>query len=701
MARKTPIDRYRNIGIVAHVDAGKTTTTERILFYTGLSHRIGEVHDGAATMDWMEQEQERGITITSAATTCFWRGMDAQFPEHRINIIDTPGHVDFTIEVERSLRVLDGAVVVLCGSSGVQPQTETVWRQANKYEVPRMVFVNKMDRAGADFNMVIDQLRSRLKANPVALQMTIGAEEEFRGVVDLIKMKAIMWNEADQGTTFDYTDIPADMLEECEAMRETLVEAAAEASDDLMERYLEGEELSEEEVKAAIRQRTLANEIVPVLGGSAFKNKGVQAVLDAVLDYMPSPTEVKAIEGHLLDKDETVEARPADDEAPFAALAFKIATDPFVGTLTFFRVYSGRLESGTAVYNSVKQKRERVGRMVQMHANDRNEIKEVLAGDIAAAVGLKDVTTGDTLSDMNKPIVLERMEFPEPVISVAVEPRSQADQDKMGIALSKLAQEDPSFCVRTDEETGQTIISGMGELHLDIIVDRMRREFSVEANIGKPQVAYREAITKACEIEGKFVRQSGGKGQYGHVVVQFEPVGGEEGLEFVNEIVGGVVPREYIPAVEKGIDDQMKNGVLAGFPLLGLKATLVDGSFHDVDSSEMAFKIAAGMATRKLSEEGGAVLMEPIMKVEVVTPEENMGDVVGDLNRRRGMISGMDENAGGKVVSAEVPLSEMFGYATDVRSATQGRATYTMEFLKYAEAPASVSDKVTLKNRVS
>ena len=700
MARKTPINRYRNIGICAHVDAGKTTTTERVLFYTGLSHKIGEVHDGAATMDWMEQEQERGITITSAATTCFWRGMDAQFDEHRINIIDTPGHVDFTIEVERSLRVLDGAVVVLCGSSGVQPQTETVWRQANKYEVPRMVFVNKMDRAGANFMSVVEQLGERLGANAVPLQMTIGAEDEFTGVVDLIENKAIIWSEEDQGTSFKYEDVPADMVEQVEEMREFMIEAAAEATDELMEKYLEEGELSKEEIKQGIRARTLANEIVPVLGGSAFKNKGVQAVLDAVIEYMPSPTEVKAIEGHLLDKDETQATREADDNAPFAALAFKIATDPFVGTLTFFRVYSGKLESGTGVFNSVKEKKERVGRMVQMHSNSREEIKEVLAGDIAAAVGLKDVTTGDTLCDADQPIVLERMEFPEPVISVAVEPKSKPDQEKMGVALSKLAQEDPSFRVKTDEETGQTIISGMGELHLDIIVDRMKREFSVEANIGKPQVAYREAIRNTAEIEGKFVRQSGGRGQYGHVWVRFEPAEDEadEGLEFVNEIVGGVVPKEYIPAVQKGIEEQMRNGVLAGYPLLGLKATLYDGSFHDVDSNEMAFKVAASMATKKLSEEGGAVLLEPIMAVEVVTPEENMGDVVGDLNRRRGLIGGMDENPSGKVVNAEVPLAEMFGYATDLRSATQGRATYTMEFSKYAEAPNNVAEAIISKN---
>ena len=699
MARKTPISRYRNIGICAHVDAGKTTTTERVLFYTGLSHKIGEVHDGAATMDWMEQEQERGITITSAATTCFWRGMQAQFEEHRINIIDTPGHVDFTIEVERSLRVLDGAVVVLCGSSGVQPQTETVWRQANKYEVPRMVFVNKMDRAGADFERVIAQLRERLGANAVPMQMTIGSEEEFKGVVDLVKMKAILWNEDDQGMTFDYADIPEDLQEQCQEMREYMIESAAEANEELMDKYLEGGDLTEEEIVAGIRARTLANEVVPVFGGSAFKNKGVQAVLDAVVQYMPSPQEVHAIEGELLDSGER-ETREADDNAPFAALAFKIATDPFVGTLTFFRVYSGKLEGGSAVFNSVKQKKERVGRMVQMHSKDRQEIKEVLAGDIAAAIGLKDVTTGDTLCAIDKPIVLERMEFPEPVISVAVEPKSKADQEKMGVALGKLAQEDPSFRVKTDEETGQTIIAGMGELHLDIIIDRMRREFSVEANIGKPQVAYREAIRNTTEIEGKFVRQSGGRGQYGHVWIKFEPGEDEnaEGLEFVNEIVGGAVPKEYIPAVQKGIEEQMQNGVLAGYPLLGLKATLYDGSFHDVDSNEMAFKIAASMATKDLAKKGGAVLLEPMMKVEVVTPEDYMGDVVGDLNRRRGMISGMDECVSGKIVDAEVPLAEMFGYATDLRSATQGRATYTMEFLKYSEAPKNVADEIISKN---
>ena len=702
MARKTPINRYRNIGIVAHVDAGKTTTTERVLFYTGLSHKIGEVHDGAATMDWMEQEQERGITITSAATTCFWQGMQQQFDQHRINIIDTPGHVDFTIEVERSLRVLDGAVVVLCGSSGVQPQTETVWRQANKYEVPRMVFVNKMDRAGADFESVIAQLRDRLGCNAVPIHMTIGAEEEFKGVIDLIKEKAIIWNEEDMGMSFEYEDIPADLVDKAAEMREYMVEAAAEATEELMTKYLDDGELSEEEIKQGLRIRTLANEIVPIMGGSAFKNKGVQAVLDAVIEYLPSPTEVKAIEG-TLDDGETVVQRPADDTAPFSALAFKIATDPFVGTLTFFRVYSGTLQSGTGIYNAVKQKKERVGRMVQMHANSREEIKEVLAGDIAAAIGLKDVTTGDTLCDGDNVVILERMEFPEPVISVAVEPKSKVDQQKMGVALGKLAQEDPSFRVKTDEETGQTIISGMGELHLDILVDRMRREFSVEANIGKPQVAYRERITTTTEVEGKFVRQSGGRGQYGHVWVKFEPAEDEnaEGLEFVNDIVGGIVPREYIPAVNKGIEEQMKNGVLAGYPLLGLKATLYDGSFHDVDSNEMAFKIAASMATKKLAEVGGAELLEPMMQVEVVTPEENMGDVVGDLNRRRGLIQGMDENAAGKIVNAEVPLAEMFGYATDLRSATQGRATYTMEFARYAAAPNNVAKDIISKNQTS
>lgn len=700
MARKTPIQRYRNIGICAHVDAGKTTTTERVLFYTGLSHKIGEVHDGAATMDWMEQEQERGITITSAATTCFWSGMSQQFDEHRINIIDTPGHVDFTIEVERSLRVLDGAVVVLCGSSGVQPQTETVWRQANKYEVPRMVFVNKMDRAGASFERVVEQLRDRLGCTPVPIQMTIGSEEDFKGVVDLIKRKAIYWNEADMGMTFEYDEVPAELTEQVEVMREFMVEAAAEADDELMDAYLEEGDLSEEQIKRGLRARTLACDIVPVLGGSAFKNKGVQAMLDAVVDYLPSPIEVKAIEGTEMDG-ETVVRRRSDDDEPFSALAFKIATDPFVGTLTFFRVYSGRLESGSAIYNSVKGKKERVGRMVQMHSNSREEIKEVLAGDIAAAIGLKDVTTGDTLCSYDKPVILERMEFPEPVISVAVEPRSQADQEKLGVALGKLAQEDPSFRVKTDDETGQTIISGMGELHLDIIVDRMRREFSVEANIGKPQVAYRECIRNTVNVEGKFIRQSGGRGQYGHVWIKFEPAEDEtaDGLEFHNAIVGGVVPKEYIPAIQKGVEEQIKNGVLAGYPLLGVKATLYDGSFHDVDSNEMAFKIAASLATRQLSEVGGAVLLEPIMTVEVVTPEDNMGDVVGDLNRRRGLILGMDDCAAGKIVNAEVPLAQMFGYATDLRSATQGRATYTMEFSKYAEAPSNVAEAFISRNQ--
>ncbi|MEH6348257.1 MAG: elongation factor G [Bermanella sp.] len=693
MARITPIERYRNIGIVAHVDAGKTTTTERVLFYTGLSHKIGEVHDGAATMDWMEQEQERGITITSAATTCFWSGMGNQFDKHRINIIDTPGHVDFTIEVERSLRVLDGAVVVLCGSSGVQPQTETVWRQANKYEVPRMVFVNKMDRAGADFFMVIDQLKERLGANAVPIQINIGSEEDFKGVVDLIKMKAIMWNEEDQGMTFTYEDIPSDLIDTANEYREGLLDAAAEASDELMDKYLETGDLTEEELKSALRQRTLANEIVLVACGSAFKNKGVQAVLDYVIEYLPSPTEVKPMEGILDDKDETVGTRAASDEEPFSALAFKIATDPFVGTLTFMRVYSGVLNSGDSVFNPVKHKKERVGRMVQMHANNREEIKEVRAGDIAAAIGLKDVTTGDTLCDVDNKITLERMEFPEPVISVAVEPRTVADQEKMGTALGKLAQEDPSFRVETDQETGQTIISGMGELHLDILVDRMKREFSVEANIGKPQVAYRERITQTCDINNKFAKQSGGRGQYGHVVIKFEPIEGEE-LEFVNEIVGGAVPKEFIGAIEKGIEEQMKNGILAGYPLLGLRATLYDGSYHDVDSNEMAFKIAATQATRMLAQEGAPVLLEPVMKVEVVTPEANMGDVIGDLNRRRGLILGMEDGPMGKEVTADVPLAEMFGYATDLRSATQGRATYAMEFSKYAEAPSNVADVI-------
>ncbi|MCK8136588.1 elongation factor G [Pseudoalteromonas sp. SCSIO 43095] len=697
MARTTPLERYRNIGICAHVDAGKTTTTERVLFYTGLSHKIGEVHDGAATMDWMEQEQERGITITSAATTCFWKGMDAQFDNHRINIIDTPGHVDFTIEVERSLRVLDGAVVVLCASSGVQPQTETVWRQANKYEVPRMIFVNKMDRTGADFLTVVGQVKSRLGATPVPVQLPIGAEDDFKGVIDLIKMKAINWNDEDQGMTFSYEAIPAELQDLAEEWRSHLVESAAEASEELMDKYLEGEELSEAEIKNALRQRTLANEIVPMTCGSAFKNKGVQAVLDCVVEYMPSPTQVKQIQGIL--EDGTEEERPADDKAPFAALAFKIATDPFVGTLTFFRVYSGTVKQGDAVYNPVKSKRERLGRIVQMHSNSREEIKEVYAGDIAAAIGLKDVTTGETLCDPNSIITLERMEFPEPVISVAVEPRTIADQDKMGIALGKLAAEDPSFRVQTDEESGQTIISGMGELHLDIIVDRMKREFSVECNVGKPQVAYREAIRSTVEVEGKFIRQSGGRGQYGHVWLKLEPmdISDDEApiYEFVNETVGGSVPKEYIPAVDKGIQEQMAQGVLAGYPLLGVKATLYDGSFHDVDSNEMAFKIAGSLAMKQGALDANPALLEPVMKVEVLTPEANMGDVVGDLNRRRGMIEGMEDALGGlKQINAQVPLSEMFGYATALRSATQGRASYSMEFLKYAEASKQVADTI-------
>jgi elongation factor G len=695
VARKTPIKRYRNIGIVAHVDAGKTTTTERVLFYTGVSHKLGEVHDGAAIMDWMEQEQERGITITSAATTCFWKGMDKNFDEHRINIIDTPGHVDFTIEVERSLRVLDGACVVLCGSSGVQPQTETVWRQANKYHVPRIVFVNKMDRAGANFLRVVKQLKDRLGANAVPLQLPIGSEETFKGVVDLVKMKTIVWNEDDQGTSFKYADVPADMLEDCKKWRENLVEAAAEASDDFMNKYLEGAELSEAEIKQGLRQRTLASEIVPIVCGSAFKNKGVQAMLDAVIEYLPAPTEVKAIEGVL--ENGTVAQRKASDDEPFAALAFKIATDPFVGTLTFFRVYSGKLNSGDSVFNPVKDRKDRIGRMVQMHANTRDEIKEVLAGDIAAAIGLKEVTTGDTLCSLDHVITLERMEFPEPVISVAVEPKTQADQEKMGIALGKLAQEDPSFRVNTDEESGQTIISGMGELHLEIIVDRMKREFSVEANIGKPQVAYRETIRKKVEVEGKHVKQSGGRGQYGHVWLRLEPLPADAEYEFVNEVVGGAVPKEYIAAVDKGVQEQLKNGCLAGYPLLAMKVTIFDGSYHDVDSNEMAFKIAGSMALKKGALLADPALLEPIMKVEVVTPEDYMGDIIGDLNRRRGIIMSMEDSASGKVVTAEVPLAEMFGYSTDVRSASQGRATFTMEFTKYQEVPGHIADGIISK----
>ena len=697
MARETPINRYRNIGIVAHVDAGKTTTTERVLFYTGLSHKIGEVHDGAATMDWMEQEQERGITITSAATTCFWQGMNQQYERHRVNIIDTPGHVDFTIEVERSLRVLDGAVVIFCGTSGVEPQSETVWRQANRYEVPRIVFVNKMDRAGADFLRVVEQIKDRLGANPVPVQLALGAEENFKGVVDLIRMKAILWNEDDQGLTYDLADIPEELQAEAEHWREQLVETAAEASEELVEAYLENGELTEEQIREGLRTRTLANEIVPALCGSAFKNKGVQAMLDGVIDYLPNPAEVKPIDG-VLEDEETHGTRSADDDAPFAALAFKIATDPFVGTLTFFRVYSGVLNSGDQVYNPVKSKRERVGRMVQMHSNHRNEIKEVRSGDIAAAIGLKDVTTGDTLCAQSDIITLERMEFPEPVISVAVEPKSVPDQEKMSTALGKLAQEDPSFRVETDEESGQTIISGMGELHLDILVERMKREFNVEANIGKPQVAYRETIRSTVDIEGKFVRQSGGRGQYGHVWLTLEPYRGEdEHYEFVDKISGGVVPREYIPAVNKGIKEQMQNGVLAGYPLIDVRATLYDGSFHEVDSSEMAFKIAGSMALRAGALKANPVLLEPIMAVEVVTPEDYMGDVVGDLNRRRGIIGGMDENPAGKIIRADVPLSEMFGYATDLRSATQGRANFTMEFEKYAEVPDSIAEGIINK----
>jgi len=697
--RTTPIERYRNIGISAHIDAGKTTTTERVLFYTGRSHKIGEVHDGAATMDWMEQEQERGITITSAATTCFWSGMGKQFPEHRINIIDTPGHVDFTIEVERSLRVLDGAVVLFCAVGGVEPQSETVWRQANKYGVPRVAFVNKMDRAGANFARVVDQIRTRLGAKPVPMQLPIGAEDKFEGVVDLIKMKAIVWDEASQGTKFEYGDIPAEMKDACEKAREALVEAAAEASEEMTEKYLGGEPLTEEEIKKGIRLRTLNNEIVPVFCGSAFKNKGVQAVLDGVIEYLPSPVDRKAIKGTLDDAANTEATRTASDDEPFAALAFKIATDPFVGTLTFFRVYSGVCASGDTVYNPVKGRKERIGRLLQMHANHRDEIKEVRAGDIAAALGLKDVTTGDTLCDLEKVITLERMEFPEPVISVAVEPKTKADQEKMGIALQKLAQEDPSFRVHTDQESGQTIISGMGELHLEIIVDRMKREFKVESNVGKPQVAYRETIRKAVEkAEGKFVRQSGGRGQYGHVVLRLEPLPPGSGFEFVNEIVGGVVPKEYIPAVQKGVEEQMQNGVIAGYPVVDVRVSIYDGSYHDVDSNEMAFKIAGSMGFKEGAKLGKPVLLEPIMKVEVVTPEEYMGTVNGDLNRRRGILLGTEDSPAGKIVRAEVPLSEMFGYATDLRSATQGRATYTMEFEKYSEAPASVAEAVIKKS---
>jgi len=695
VARKTPIERYRNIGIMAHIDAGKTTTTERILFYTGISHKLGEVHDGNAVMDWMEQEQERGITITSAATTCFWSGMDKNWPQHRINIIDTPGHVDFTIEVERSLRVLDGAVAVFCAVGGVEPQSETVWRQATKYQVPRMAFVNKMDRTGANFSRVVGQIKDRLGARPVPIQIPIGAEEQFEGVIDLVRMKAIYWDPDNMGTTYEARDIPEALLDEAQEAHEFMVESAAEASEELMEKYLEGGELSREEVMQGLRLGTLANEIVPVLCGTAFKNKGVQALLDAIVQYMPAPTEVKAIRGLTEDDEEAV--RKSSDEEPFSALAFKIATDPYVGTLTFIRVYSGVLKSGDTAFNPIKGKKERVGRILQMHANTREELKEVRAGDIAAAVGLKDVTTGDTLCDPSHVITLERMEFPEPVIAVAVEPKTKTDQEKMGIALSKLAQEDPSFRVRTDEESGQTIIAGMGELHLDIIVDRMRREFNVEANVGKPQVAYRETIRKKVEAEGKFVRQSGGRGQYGHVRIRVEPQEQGKGFEFVNEIVGGVVPKDYIPAVAKGIEEQLQNGVLAGFPLVDVKASLYDGSYHEVDSSEMAFKIAGSMAMRDGALKASPVLLEPIMKVECVTPEDYMGDVMGDLNRRRGLVQGMEDAPAGKVIRANVPLAEMFGYATDLRSMSQGRATYTMEFLHYAEAPSSVADEVIKK----
>ncbi|MHA6162361.1 elongation factor G [Pseudomonas sichuanensis] len=713
MARTTAINRYRNIGICAHVDAGKTTTTERILFYTGLSHKMGEVHDGAATTDWMVQEQERGITITSAAVTTFWKGSRGQYDNYRVNVIDTPGHVDFTIEVERSLRVLDGAVVVFCGTSGVEPQSETVWRQANKYGVPRVVYVNKMDRAGANFLRVIGQIKNRLGHTPVPVQLAIGAEDDFQGQVDLIKMKAIFWNDDDKGTTYREEEIPAELVDLANEWRSNMVEAAAEANEELMNKYLEEGDLSVEDIKAGLRARTLASEIVPAVCGSSFKNKGVPLVLDAVIDFLPAPTEIPAIKGihpDLIDtpkeevKPEQYDERPADDNAPFSALAFKIATDPFVGTLTFVRVYSGFLTSGDSVINSVKGKKERVGRMVQMHANQREEIKEVRAGDIAALIGMKDVTTGDTLCNADKPIILERMDFPEPVISLSVEPKTKADQEKMGIALGKLAQEDPSFRVKTDEETGQTIISGMGELHLDILVDRMKREFNVECNVGKPQVSYREKITKSnVEIEGKFVRQSGGRGQFGHCWIRFsEPDVDDkgnitEGLVFANEVVGGVIPKEFIAPIQKGIEEQMKNGVVAGYPLLGLKATVFDGSYHDVDSNEMAFKIAASMATKQLAQKGGGVVLEPIMKVEVVTPEDYLGDVMGDLSRRRGMIQGNEDSVSGKVITAEVPLGEMFGYATDVRSMSQGRASYSMEFSKYAEAPSNIVEALVKK----
>jgi len=695
VARTTPIERYRNIGIMAHIDAGKTTTTERVLFYTGVSHKIGEVHDGAAVMDWMEQEQERGITITSAATTCFWSGMDGQYDQHRVNIIDTPGHVDFTIEVERSLRVLDGAITVLCSVGGVEPQTETVWRQGNKYKVPRMIFVNKMDRAGADFLRVVEQAHERLGANAVPIQLPIGAEEKFAGIIDLIGMRAIYWEESNMGTSYEARDIPEDLQAEAEEWREKMVEAAAEGDEELLNKFVNNGTLEPEEIRRGLRELTLSGDVVVTMCGSAFKNKGVQAMLDAVIDYMPSPVDVPAIKG--INEDDSEGERHADDDEPFAALAFKIATDPFVGNLTFFRVYSGVLNSGDTIYNPVKSRKERIGRVLQMHSNDRKEIKEVRAGDIAAAVGLKDVTTGDTLCDLKTPITLERMEFPDPVISVAVEPKTKPDQEKMGIALQKLAKEDPSFRVHTDDESGQTIISGMGELHLDIIVDRMKREFRVEANVGKPQVAYRETIRKTVEQEGKFVRQSGGRGQYGHVYLRIEPRAPGEGYEFVNAIVGGVVPREYISAVDKGIQEQMENGVVAGYPVVDCQVTLYDGSYHDVDSSEMAFKIAGSMGFRDGAQKASPVLLEPIMKVEVVTPEDYMGDVMGDLNRRRGLPQGMDDSPSGKIIRAEVPLAEMFGYATDLRSMSQGRAVYSMEFEKYAEVPQSVADTVLKK----
>ncbi|MCS5709396.1 elongation factor G [Candidatus Berkiella cookevillensis] len=699
MARTVPLNRVRNIGIMAHIDAGKTTTTERILFYTGVSHKIGEVHDGAAVMDYMAQEQERGITITSAATTCYWKGMAQEMAEHRINIIDTPGHVDFTIEVERSLRVLDGACAVFCGVGGVEPQSETVWRQGNKYKVPRMAFVNKMDRAGANFQRVVKQIKDRLGANPIPLHLNMGAEENFKGVIDLVIMKAIHWDDATQGMRFEEKEIPAELQEEAKALHDQLVEAAAESSEELMEKYLETGELTVDEIRQGIRVRTLNSEIVPVLCGSAFKNKGVQALLDAVVYYMPSPLDVPPVEGESTSDSDKKLTRAADDNAPFSALAFKIINDPFVGTLTFFRVYSGTLQAGTSVVNTIKGKKERFGRILQMHANHREEIKEVRTGDIAAVVGLKNTTTGDTLSDENNEIILERMEFPEPVISVAIEPKTKADQEKMGVALGRLAKEDPSFRVSTDEESGQTIIAGMGELHLEIIVDRMKREFSVEANVGAPQVAYRESITKTVEQEGKFVRQSGGRGQYGHVWLRIEPRKPGEGFEFGDEIKGGAVPKEYIPAVQKGIVEQMKNGVIAGFPVVDVKVTIFDGSFHEVDSSEMAFKIAGSMGFKEGALKAGPKLLEPIMKVDIATPEDYMGDVMGDISRRRGVLLGMDDSPAGKAIMAEVPLSEMFGYATDLRSATQGRATYSMEFCKYAEAPANVAEEVINKSR--